>query len=132
MHNSSRRMRTEDIRSERRIQKNRIRRQHEMRKNFLIFIMTVGLIVTCSINLNGFRANAKDDSTETSYKYYKSIFVDNGDTLWSIAEEYMDAEHYDSAGDYIREVKHMNSLLDDEIHYGQYLVVPYYDNEYIG
>mgnify|MGYP002423553036 FL=1 len=125
-------MRTEDIRSERRICRNRVRRQREMMKNFLILAMTVCLIVTCSVVLSGFRSNAKDDSTETSYKYYKSIVVSGDDTLWSIAEEHMDVDHYDSINDYINEVKAMNSLSDDAIHYGTHLIIPYYDNVYTG
>ncbi len=125
-------MRTEDIRSERRICRNRVRRQREMMKNFLILAMTVCLIVTCSVVLSGFRSNAKDDSAETSYKYYKSIVVSGDDTLWSIAEEHMDVEHYDSINDYINEVKAMNSLSDDAIHYGTHLIIPYYDNVYTG
>ena len=132
MRNSIKRMRIVDVRSERRILKNRIRRQREMKKNFLIFVMTVCLIVTCSISLNGFRSNAKDDSTEVSYKYYKSIVVANNDTLWSIAKEYMDEEHYDSVNDYIKEVKNMNDLTDDVIHYGDYLVIPYYGSDFVG
>ena len=127
MNSSIRRMRVEDVRSERRILKNKIRRQREMKKNFLILVMTVCLIVTCSISLSGFRSNAKDESTEVSYKYYKSIAVTGYDTLWSIAEKYMDEEHYDSITDYIEEVKSMNSLTNDTIHYGDYLIIPYYD-----
>ena len=127
-----RRMRIEDVRSERRILKNKIRRQREMKKNFLILVMTVCLIVTCSISLSGFRSNAKDDSTEVSYKYYKSIEVTNNDTLWSIAEKYMDGEHYDSIADYIEEVKSMNSLTNDTIQYGEYLIIPYYDSNFVG
>ena len=127
-----RHMRTEDIRSERRIIKNRIRRRREMRKNFLILVMTVCLIITCSVALSGFRANAKDDSSEVSYKYYKSVFIQNDDTLWSLAERYMDGEHYDSTEDYIREVMRMNGLTDDTIRYGEYLIVPYYSSEYVG
>lgn len=125
-------MRIEDARSERRILKNKIRRQREMKKNFLILVMTVCLIVTCSISLSGFRSNAKNDTTEVSYKYYKSIAVAGNDTLWSIAEEYMDEEHYDSITDYIEEVKSMNSLTNDTIHYGEYLIIPYYDSGFVG
>ena len=132
MNNSMRRMRTEDVKSERRILKNKIRRQQEMKKNFLILIMTICLIVTCSISISGFRSSAKDDSTESSYKYYKSIAVTSRDTLWSIAEEYMDEEHYDSITDYIEEVKSMNALTNDTIHYGEYLIIPYYDSDFVG
>lgn len=130
--NNMNRMRIEDIRSERRIMNNRIRRQREMKKNFLIFVITICLIVTCSISLNGFRANAKDDSTEISYKYYKSIVILDNDTLWSIAEQYMDEDHYESISDYISEVKNMNAMTDDVIHYGDHLIIPYYDNSFVG
>lgn len=132
MRNSMTHMRIEDTRSERRILKNRIRRQREMRKNLLIFVMTLCLIVTGSFTLSAFRSNAKDDSVETSYKYYKSIVVADNDTLWSIAEKYMDRDHYDSITEYIEEVKDMNSLQDETINYGEYLVIPYYSNEFIG
>ena len=124
--------RSEDLRSERRIRNNRIRRQREMRKDFLMLVMTICLVITCSISFNSFRSNAKDDSVKTSYKYYKSIVIDNDDTLWSIAEEYMDDEHYDSINAYIQEVKNMNSLTDDEIQYGEHLIIPYYDDTFIG
>ena len=132
MNSNMRRMRIEDVRSERRILKNRIRRQREMKKNFLILMMTVCLVVTGSISVSGFRASAKDDSADVSYKYYKSITVNNHDTLWSIAEEYMDEEHYDSITEYIEEVKRMNSLTSDTIHYGEHLIIPYYDYHFVG
>lgn len=125
-------MRIEDVRSERRILKNRIRRQQEMKKNFLILLMTTCLIVLGSVSLSGFHSNAKDDSTEVIYKYYKSITIANDDTLWSIAEQYMDADHYESIGDYINEVKKMNAMTDDVIHYGDHLIIPYYDNSFVG
>lgn len=130
--NNMKHMRIEDVRSERRILKNRIRRQQEMKKNFLILLMTVCLIVFGSISLSGFRTNAKDDSVETSYKYYKSIVIANDDTLWSIAQQYMDEDHYESIYDYINEVKNMNSMADDVVHYGEHLIIPYYDNNFIG
>lgn len=130
--NNMKHMRIEDVRSERRILKNRIRRQQEMKKNFLILLMTVCLIVFGSISLSGFRTNAKDDSVETSYKYYKSIVIANDDTLWSIAQQYMDEDHYESIYDYINEVKNMNSMTDDVVHYGEHLIIPYYDNNFIG
>lgn len=125
-------MRTKDIRSERRIRRNRVRRQRELTKNFLILAMTLCLIISFSVALSGFRSNAQDDSVEASYKYYKSIVISGNDTLWSIAEEHMDKEHYDSINDYINEVRSMNSLAGDSIHYGTHLIIPYYDSAYIG
>ena len=121
------RMKTEDRRSERRIRNNRIRRQQERKKNFLLLFMTICLIVTFSFTLSVFRSDAKCDP-KVSYKYYKSIAVSDKDTLWSIARENMDQEHYGSVDDYIREVRHINSLSGDMIRCGDYLVIPYYDS----
>ena len=118
--------RAQDIRSERRIRNNRIRRRREMRKNFLLFVMTLCLIVTTSIAVSSFRSNAKNDASESTYKYYKSITVSDSDTLWSIAETYMDEEQYSSIYAYIREVMQINSLTNDAIYADAHLIVPYY------
>lgn len=110
---------------ERRIRINRIRRRREMRKNFLIGILTLCLIITCTISFCSFRSNAKTEHN-SSTKYYKSISIAADDTLWSIAEEYMDSEHYDSIHDYIKEIMKINSVKDERITYGACLVIPYY------
>lgn len=120
-------MRPQDIRSERRIRNNRIRRRREMRKNFLLFMMTFFLITTVSITVSSFRSNAKNDPSQEASKYYKSITVSDSDTLWSIAEEYMDEIHYGSIYEYIREVMQINSLTSDAIYADAHLIVPYYD-----
>ena len=58
-------------------------------------------------------------------KYYKSIQIHSGDTLWNIAEEYI-TEDYESFNAYITEVKKINKLSSDQIQDSQYLMVPYY------
>ena len=61
-------------------------------------------------------------------KYYKSIQITSGYTLWNIAEEYMNDE-YESVSDYIMEIKKINGLVSDDIQEGQYLTVAYFDTE---
>lgn len=117
----------QDSRSERRIRNNRIRRRREMRKNFLLFVMTLCLIVTTSIVISSFRSNAKTDPAKETCRYYKSITVSEHDTLWSIAKTYMDETHYDSVQDYIDDVMHINNLKNDAIYADAHLIVPYYD-----
>lgn len=117
----------QDSRSERRIRNNRIRRRREMRKNFLLFVMTLCLIVTTSITVSSFRSNAKNDPAQETCRYYKSITVSEQDTLWSIAETYMDEMHYDSIQDYISDVMHINNLKNDAIYADAHLIVPYYE-----
>lgn len=118
--------RPQDIRSERRIRNNRIRRRREMRRNFLLLVMTFCLIVTTSIAVSSFRSSAKNDPSQETSKYYKSIVVSDSDTLWSIAEDYMDEEHYGSVYEYIHEVMQINSLTNDAIYADAHLIVPYY------
>lgn len=69
--------------------------------------------------------------TQTSirYKYYKSIEIQDGSSLWDIAQTYM-TEEYDSAEEYIKEVKKINHMRDDLLYGGSYICVPYYSSEY--
>lgn len=115
--------------SERRIRNNRIRRQRERRKNILMFVMTICLAVSLSFSVGSFLSNAKDGSVPTEHKYYASIPVEDGDTLWSIAETHM-GTHYDSVDDYIKELRQINSINGEAITTGMYLVVPYYSTEF--
>jgi cell division protein YceG involved in septum cleavage len=102
-----------------------------MRKNKLV---VVGVAIFCIIMftgflMSGFLSNADNKHpSEESYKYYTSIQIEKGDTLWDIASRYM-SEEYLSAETYVQEVKKINSLEDDTIHYGRYLTVPYYSTE---
>jgi cell division protein YceG involved in septum cleavage len=59
------------------------------------------------------------------YKQVISIEIKKGDTLWSIASEYM-SEEYKDLNEYIEEIKDTNGMLTDEIHAGNYIIVPYY------
>lgn len=60
-------------------------------------------------------------------KYYASIAVEPGDTLWGIASEYMTPE-YGGTEEYIREVRELNHLNGNDISAGKYLMVPYYSD----
>ena len=58
-------------------------------------------------------------------KYYTSICLEEGDTLWSIAVRY-NVHSNKSTEEYVRELRRMNGLSDDTIHAGHYLTVSYY------
>lgn len=89
-----------------------------------VFFLIVGLVMSSSIS--GFAQSKK--SEEKFNKYYTSISIKKGDTLWSIASEYMTAE-YDNIEEYILEVKRINHISGDTIYAGRYLTVPYYSME---
>lgn len=70
-------------------------------------------------------ANAYDsDLHSEAEKCYTSVELKDGDTLWTIAENYMD-ESYESVEAYIEELKEINQLHTDELQKGCYLTVTY-------
>lgn len=66
-----------------------------------------------------------DANISTGYKYYTTIQVEEGDSLWSIAETYYSPD-YSDYNEYIAEVKSINNMNNDNIKKGSYLVIPYY------
>lgn len=86
-----------------------------------LFIFASGFFITKSF--------AKEENSTPNYKYYTSIKIENGDTLWSIAERYISNE-YESIYDYIRELKKMNNLSNDNIVAGENITVAYYSDVY--
>lgn len=63
-------------------------------------------------------------------KYYKSIMIEEGDTLWSIASQNLNDVNINiTISAYIKEIMKMNGLQSDRITAGMYLVIPYYSND---
>jgi len=58
-------------------------------------------------------------------KLVASVLIEKGDSLWSIASEYITDEYADM-NKYIYEIKKSNGLTSDTIHEGCYIIVPYY------
>lgn len=106
-------------------------RRKQVRRNIIILILSVLLAVALSILFISFSTQANDTKHQPSYKYYKSIEVSKGDTLWSIAKNNIDSRHYKSTREYVAEVKKLNSLPTDNIIAGSYIIIPYYSEEFI-
>jgi cell division protein YceG involved in septum cleavage len=58
-------------------------------------------------------------------KLVTTVEVKKGDTLWDIASLYF-TDEYDDLNEYIEEIKDSNGLVSDEIHAGNYIIIPYY------
>lgn len=58
-------------------------------------------------------------------KQVTSVQIQKGDTLWSIASRYMSCEYKD-LNEYIEEIMLSNGLTSDNIHAGNYIIIPYY------
>ena len=112
----------------RNIKKDKQREQKRM-KCLLLGLLSLVIIVGFGSTAGSSFVMAESNSNTASIqrKYYKSIEIEAGDTLWDIAKEYRES-HYDAIYEYINEVMDINGLDSDEIHAGQYLTIPYYDS----
>ncbi len=108
----------------------RIKRRRQVAKRRMVLLLTALFVITVgSIVCGSIFSSAKDPATDIpQHKYYKSIMIEHGDSLWSIAQEYR-TNAYDDTQDYIDELKEINGLTSETIHEGQHLVVAYYDTE---
>ena len=96
------------------------RRRTAQKRALLIGSLCLILFLSCGYVMC---SNAQD-SREEFIKYYTSIEVQSGDTLWDLADTY--GKGHDSRYDYIEEVKQLNHLTDDRITAGVFLTVQYY------
>lgn len=107
----------------------RIRRIRQLRRRIWTASAIFCLAVVIGVLGCGFLSKAQSDDAVVEYKYFTSIRVEAGDTLYSVSLEYAD-EHYESVYDYMREICLTNHLLDEKINTGDYLVIPYYSSDF--
>lgn len=116
-----------ELRSYRRFLRQRQERRHKIMISAVGVLTALCIVLTGSALMHSVRTNAGD-----GFKYYTGITVENGDTLWDLADEYMDDAHYGNKASYISEVRSINHLDENcSIKAGQFLIVPYYSDEYI-
>jgi len=99
-----------------------------IRKTYFLGFFVALFVLVSAILLTGFSIQAEESTDNTSNKYYTSVSVEKGDTLWTIATEYRTAE-YSGINQYIDELKSINALNSDTIKTGDTLIVPYYSDE---
>ncbi len=91
-------------------------------------LMTIlALVVLIGSNFFGhslMNAMAEEPAGPEMSRCYKSITIQEGDSLWAIAQEYSCGTQY-SVKEYVAELKKMNGLKEDTIHAGNHLTVMY-------
>lgn len=70
-------------------------------------------------------ARAEEEETPKLNRYYTSVQLRQGDSLWDIARQYSSGSGY-SCREYVEELKRMNGLTSEQIHSGEYLTVVYF------
>ncbi|MFR8033057.1 MAG: LysM peptidoglycan-binding domain-containing protein [Lachnospiraceae bacterium] len=96
-----------------------------MMKRKWIGILVITFIAFCIFKGGTMIADAYANKEDAKQKYYESICIKDGDTLWSIADQYI-SEEYGNKDQYIRELMQINGLKTDCIQSGNYLTVTYY------
>ena len=92
----------------------------------IVFIAALILSIIAGRKL----VSAHDDrkNEPVNFTCYKSIEVQEGDTLWNIASAY--ADEGTSVKAYIKDLKEINHLDSDSIQEGSYLTVAYTDQDF--
>ncbi len=107
-----------------------LRLRRERRRRIVVSMFAV-LAVTCVLMAGTILYSSIRTQAGNGFKYYTSVTVKSGDTLWNLADEYVDYNYYKDKNKYIAEVKSINHLDDNcTITAGQSLIVPYYSDEY--
>ena len=108
-------------------EKLRIRRKKQVARQKKILLISIATVVLlASVICGTILTLAKNPEADVvQHKYYKSIMIEQGDSLWSIAQEYACDDTYE----YIKEIKQLNGLTSETIHAGQHLIIAYYDVE---
>lgn len=89
-----------------------------------IIIIVISLIVLLNSSVHAF-ADSKDNLPVN--KYYTSITIKAGDTLWSIADQYSKDSNM-TKEEYIDDIKSINHI-GDSIHSGDNIVIAYYSTD---
>lgn len=118
--------------SELRAYKRRMRRQRSLRNRLFTLFMTICLIAVFAVSYCSIKSSASMGRDQLQFKYYTSITVQYGETLWDISDDYIDYNQYKDKSVYIAEVQSINHLDNDtQIRAGQSLIVPYYSSEFV-
>lgn len=103
-------------------------RRRQIRRRLLLAVLGVFLVLAGSILFFGTEAHAESKDTVHIYKYYRSVTVNQNDTLWSYAKEYAPDNNYQA---YIDELIIVNNLDSDTIIAGSNIIIPYYSTEFV-
>lgn len=105
------------------MKRNRRRRQ-TMKRRVVVLAMVI-LSVLCSVLIVKDNSYAQSESTGRTL-CYKPVYVQEGDSVWSIARENY-TEEWSSTANYVEAILEFNNMTDGYLYSGSYLSIPYYD-----
>jgi hypothetical protein len=118
--------------SEERIRRNLRRRQRIVRRQYTALAIIAAIVIfTLCFSFSTILSGAEGEDHVTNFKYYKTVTIHTGDSVWSIANDNYDEDRYKSVNDYIREIYSINGLdTASVLNAGESLIIPYYSTEY--
>lgn len=126
-HENLQEMSDRELRHYGRVLRLRRERRRKAAAAFLTLLATVCMILICAISYSTIKSNAS-----SGFKYYTQVTVEPGESLWELAEAYIDYDFYKDKGSYIAEVLRINHLdADGRVIAGQSLILPYYSAEFV-
>ena len=90
--------------------------------SFLISLAVIAVALFIILFTNGNVAKADGDAASPRERYYETITIKAGDSLWSIASEYRTGEYKDN-NEYIDDLMFVNNLDSEFITAGQNLII---------
>ncbi len=95
---------------------------HNSRFNNIFFIIAV--VATILAAFIFFSTHAAAEVSQPLHTYYTSYEIESGDTLWTITNQFQNADYPDKE-DYINHIMKLNHMVDTNITAGNYLVIEY-------
>ena len=114
------------IQKRREYSKQNAKRRAQVRRQKGILLL-ISCMFFCSVVILGTTISAKADTKDDvpEYTYYKTIEIQDGDSLWSIASVYAPQNHQDTRS-YIKEVCALNHISENQmLHEGATITGPY-------
>ena len=111
--------------SEYRILNNKMKRVAELKRNLFLTGLVLILFVLF-LTIFSVKSNASEDPDSKEYKHYLTVEILPGDSVYSIAEEYL-SNGYSSIDSLANEILYVNNLSETTVLIsGNYLIVPVY------
>ena len=109
---------------------NKRRREKQLRRRIITFCVSASVIIFLALILSfSFKSDASSSEDQKQYRYYTSVIITTGDSVYSVAEKYMDNLHYRNVDELACDIAEINRIsTKTELQAGTSIFVPYYEN----